>query len=646
MRKKRLCCCFLALILALTGIFVPQPETKTAKAATIAVKYGGKKHTYGTKKQTSAKVNGKKISSKMPGVIINNTNVVPVKVFKNASLGISYSYNSSQKVVTLKKNKTTLKLTMGSKIAKVNGKKVTMSTKAERMYLVSNKTYYLMVPARFVAEKLGFTYVWNNGKRLCTINNKVKATKTPPVITEIPVTKVPIITERPYTSPIPTAKVKPTPTVTATPVPTDTPIITITPVITDTPIITTAPAITDTPIITTAPSVVSTPTAEPAVTPKISPTPVAEEEMKAVWISYLEFSTTKQTEAQFKKKINTMFDNCVSYGMNTVIVQVRPFSDAMYKSEYFPWSRYASGTQGVDPGYDPLEIMVDLAHKKGLKIQAWLNPYRVTLASTSASSLANGHPAKKWMNSTNEDTKRNVLSYGGNLYYNPSKSAVRTLIVNGVKEIVKNYDIDGIHFDDYFYPSFDSNNYEDVFDATEYETYVENCEEAGTEPNNIVSWRRGNVNKLVREVYAAVKELDFNVVFGISPAGNIDNLLSNVKYYANVKTWMSNTNYVDYICPQIYWSFQNKVCPYAETVDRWISLKKSDTVKLYIGIAVYRAGTDVETEWKNSNDVLKRQILYGRSKKEVSGFCFYRYDSFQASTSKIELANLLPLLNN
>ncbi|MBD5088477.1 MAG: family 10 glycosylhydrolase, partial [Clostridiales bacterium] len=181
-------------------------------------------------------------------------------------------------------------------------------------------------------------------------------------------------------------------------------------------------------------------------------------------------------------------------------------------------------------------------------------------------------------------------------------------------------------------------------DAPEYETYVENCEEAGTEPNSIVSWRRGNVNKLVREVYAAVKESDPNVVFGISPAGNIDNLLSNVKYYANVKTWMSNTNYVDYICPQIYWSFQNKVCPYAETVDRWISLKKSDTVKLYIGIAVYRAGTDAETEWKNSSDVLKRQIVYGRSKKEVSGFCFYRYDSFLATTSKKELANLLPLL--
>lgn len=590
--RKRLSYCFLILVLALTSIFVPCQEMRTASAASITVKYGGKKYTYGAKKQTSAKINGKKISSKMPGLIIDGTNIVPVKVFKHESLGISYSYNSSKKIVTFKKDGTTLKLTMGSKIAKVNGKKVTMSIKAERMYLISNKTYYLMVPARFVAEKLGFTYNWNNAKRICTINKKVVKT--------------------------------PTPVVTKEPDDTKTPVDTLAPVDTVSSSVISAPAVTGT---------------------QETPLDEVEEEMKAVWISYLEFGTTKQTEAQFKKKMNTMFDNCVSYGMNTVIVQVRPFSDAMYKSEYFPWSRYASGTQGTDPGYDPLEIMVELAHQKGLKIQAWLNPYRVTLSSTSASSLADGHPAKKWMNSSNESTNRNVLSYGGNLYYNPSKSAVRTLIVNGVKEIVKNYDIDGIHFDDYFYPSFDANNYQDVFDAPEYEAYVEKCNETDKKPNSIVSWRRSNVNNLVKAVYAAVKELDSNVVFGISPAGNIDNLLSTVKYYVNIKTWMSNDNYVDYICPQIYWSFKNKVCPYAETVDRWISLKTNDSVKLYIGIAVYRAGTDVETEWKESSDVLKRQIVYGRGKEEISGFCFYRYDSFLASTSKKELQNLLPLLN-
>ena len=125
------------------------------------------------------------------------------------------------------------------------------------------------------------------------------------------------------------------------------------------------------------------------------------------------------------------------------------------------------------------------------------------------------------------------------------------MIINGVKEIVKNYDVDGIHFDDYFYPQMNS-TYKTAFDAKEYNSYVENKEAKGETPMSIVSWRRYNVNTLIKGVYAAVKEVDANVVFGISPAGNIDNLLSSSGYYANVKTWMANDNYVDYICPQIY----------------------------------------------------------------------------------------------
>lgn len=674
MRKKRVLCCLMSVILVVLGIFAARPEN--SKAATIQVKYEGKVYTYAAKKQTVAKVNGKTISSNMPGLVIDSTNLVPIKVFKDSSLGISCSYNSSKKILTLKKNGTIIKLTMGSKTAKVNGKNVTMTTKAQRMYLVSNKTHYVMVPARFVTEKFGFAYSWNNAKRMCTINTKLTATATPKVTATPKITATPKVTATPKITAMPeittTPKITATPEVTQTPEATEVanttenPELTATPVATETVEITTQPVVTGTaivdelanpPLILVTPTavvatvtptvtVVPSPTVTPTPTTAPTPTPVVEQEMKAMWISYLEYSTTKQTEAQFKKNMNTMFDNCVSYGMNTVIVHVRPFSDAMYKSDYFPWSRYASGTQGTDPGYDPLQIMVELAHKKGLKIEAWLNPYRVTLGSTSASSLSSDHPARKWMNSSSAGTKRNVLSYNGNLYYNPSKSAVRTLIVNGVREIVKNYDVDGIHFDDYFYPSFDTSNYQSVFDAPEYNDYVASCKEAGTEPSTIVSWRRSNVNKLVKAVYAAVKEENPKVVFGISPAGNIDNLLSSVQYYVNVKTWMSNTNYVDYICPQIYWSFNNKVCPFAGTVDRWISLKKSDTVKLYIGIAVYRAGTDVETEWKTSTDVLKRQILYGRSKKEVDGFYFYRYDSFQASTSKKELANLLPILQD
>ena len=151
-------------------------------------------------------------------------------------------------------------------------------------------------------------------------------------------------------------------------------------------------------------------------------------EMRAVWISYLEFLKSKNyTEAQFKAYVNEMFDNCADSGMNTVIVQVRPFSDAMYPSKYFPWSQYASGELGKNPGYDPLEYMVRAAHERNLKIHAWINPYRITGSGTDVSALPENHPARKWY--ANEATKRNVLIYNNALYYNPSSKEVQNLIV-------------------------------------------------------------------------------------------------------------------------------------------------------------------------------------------------------------------------
>ena len=575
------------LLLCLSIPNIPYGSAKAAKEP-ITLKYGGKKYTFSSKKQTTAKVNGKKVNTPIPGVIIDGTNFVCPTVIKVKELGISYSYSSAKKQVTLKKGKKSIIVTMGNKIAKVNGKDVKLSTAPQRVYYIEKKKYYNILPARFVFETFGFTYTWQQNSQSCSIVDKVTTTATP--------------TKKPNVTTTPEATKKPQNTTTETP---------------------------------------KAPTATPTIAP--TKTPESKTEMKAMWISYLEFGSSAKTETQFRKKVTQMFDNCVSYGMNTVIVQVRPFSDAMYRSDYFPWSKYASGTLGKNPGYDPLKIMVDLAHKKGLKIQAWLNPYRITTGVTNVSGLPSNHPAKKWANSTTSSVKRRVLSYEGNLYYNPSSSQVRTLIINGVKEIVKNYNVDGIHFDDYFYPNLGS-AYKTNFDATEYNAYVASCKEKGKTANTIVKWRRNNVNTLVKGVYAAVKEINPKIEFGISPAGNIDNLSSSSAYYVDIKTWMSKNNYVDYVCPQIYWSFNNSVCPYKATVKRWADLKTSNSVDLYIGLAVYRAGTTIEKEWSTSNTVLKRQVIYGRSEKRVSGFAFYRYDSFQTTTSKKEINNLLPIL--
>lgn len=376
-------------------------------------------------------------------------------------------------------------------------------------------------------------------------------------------------------------------------------------------------------------------------------------EMRAVWISYLEFANAKienKTETQFKTWVDKMFDKCVKMNMNAVVVQVRPFGDALYNSDYFPWSKYVSGKQGKDPGYDPLEYMVEAAHNRGLQIHAWLNPYRVTSGDTKVSNLSFDNQARKWKKSSNKSKQRNVLSYGGNLYYNPAKSDVRNLIVKGAVEIVKKYDVDGIHFDDYFYPTL-GKKYKTAFDYTEYKSYVSGCKADGTTPDSIVTWRRKNVNKLVSSVYKAVKAENSNIQFGISPAGNINNLYAVDKYYVDIKTWMKSENYVDYVCPQIYWSFEHSFCPFDKTVESWTVLKKSDTVKLYIGIAAYKAGISTseakaigDIGWSKTSSEMKKQVEYSRNTKMIDGYMFYRYDNLVSSKVKKEISNLKEIL--
>lgn len=381
-------------------------------------------------------------------------------------------------------------------------------------------------------------------------------------------------------------------------------------------------------------------------------------EMRAMWISYLEFKTTGYTEAEFKAKIDKMFDDSVDLNMNTVIVQVRPFSDALYPSKYFPWSKYVSGTQGKDPGYDPLEYMVEAAHERGLEFHAWINPYRVTLQSGDYSALSKDNPARKWYEDKDTTKNRNVLTFDTdgdkkpNIYFNPASTTAQNLIVNGVKEIVENYDVDGIHFDDYFYPNLGS-KYKTAFDNIEYNAYVSKTIDSGKKPNTIDVWRRNNVNTLVKKVYAAIKDIDSSVQFGISPAGNPVNLYLTQGNYVDVKTWMASDKYIDYICPQLYWSFENTYtdkntgfsAAYDKALDYWLSLRTSSTVNMYVGIPTYRAGSSVEPEWKENDDVLQRMVEYGRSTGEVDGYFFFRYDFFFKDATQAEVGNLLDILN-
>ena len=353
------------------------------------------------------------------------------------------------------------------------------------------------------------------------------------------------------------------------------------------------------------------------------------EEVRAIWLSYLDLKAMllasgdqSAGEKQFTKNIETAFDNMQALGLNTVIAQVRPFSDALYESELFPWSYLAAGTEGKDPGFDPLEIMVEQAHARGMRLEAWINPYRVRNgANTREMSASN--PANAMLKTGD------AIQYNGAITYNPASKKAQQLIVDGVKEIVENYDVDGIHFDDYFYPTTDM-----AFDKASYQSY----RSAGGTLDQ-ADWRRQNVNDLVKAVYAAIKEIDEDVVFGISPQGNMDNNYNN--QFIDVEEWLTEDGYIDYICPQIYFGFQNSTCPYAETVKAWDQQITND-VKLYVGLAPYKIGLEDtyagngKWEWANNDDLLARMVETARESENYQGFSLFRYDSVFCPQSDVK----------
>lgn len=385
---------------------------------------------------------------------------------------------------------------------------------------------------------------------------------------------------------------------------------------------------------------------------KIDKEKEVKEEFQAVWISYLEFgnwlrdpSTGKLgfTEKRFQQMTDEMFDQAVKFKMNAVVVHVRPFGDAIYPSNNFPWSEYISGKQGEAPGFDPLKYMVSAAHERGLDFHAWINPYRVTMNSTNIKLLSPNNIARIWRTNSTKMDDRNILSFDGQLYFNPAITEVQDYICNGIEEIVSDYDVDGIHFDDYFYPCLGT-NYKTNFDYIEYKSYYENCKNNGITAKSIADWRRENVNSLIQKTYQKIKSINNSVAFGISPGGFLDYLQEDNQYYCDVKTWLSNPGYIDYICPQLYWSFRHDKYPYDEILNRWLALRTNRDVKMYVGIAAYKAGSKLEKEWKNDVNILKDQVEYGRDTGGVDGFMYFRYDFFFNKLSKNSINKLLKIL--
>lgn len=353
-------------------------------------------------------------------------------------------------------------------------------------------------------------------------------------------------------------------------------------------------------------------------------------ERRSVWVSFLELSKAGYTEMDFRTRANNILNDMVSRNMNTLYFHVRPFSDAMYRSDYFPWSTYASGKEGKDPGFDPLSIMVKEAHSRGIKIHAYINPYRVNYASIFEGLKKDPlnykwkNPAYSWRNDTDENNDRNVLKHGNMYFYNPSKPEVISLITNGVREICERYDVDGVIFDDYFYPNLGA-KYKENFDSEEYDEYVTEMEEGGNTALNIVAWRRENINTMVKSVYAAIKGAGKNQEFGISPAGNINNLKSNYTYYVDIERWCSEPGFMDYIEPQQYWGFDNKYVPFEKNVSAWRKLIKNPQLKLYFAIPISYLEAQPDKEWRENVDILGA-MLQNLRHQGIGGFSIFRYD--------------------
>ena len=358
-------------------------------------------------------------------------------------------------------------------------------------------------------------------------------------------------------------------------------------------------------------------------------------EWRAVWVSYLEWARMDfSSEEMFRAGAAQLLDNCAGLGLNTVLAQVRPFGDALYRSNLYPWSHLCTGVQGQDPGFDPLDVLLQEAHGRGLSVEAWINPYRLRSSAAVPPNLAETnlictHP--EW-----------TCTVGEGVYLNPAEPAAAGYVVQGVAELVQNYAVDGIHFDDYFYPTTDEG-----IDAVQF---------AASGVSSRTIWRRENVTALVQAVHDAVKAQDPTLRFGISPQGNPDN--DEDRQYSDVKAWLAaggDHAVVDYLCPQVYWgegftlsSGSNRFA-FENIVQEWLGYPRAADVALYFGLGAYRIGVgdggadpDAGTRW-NTGEALARQVQFLRE-QNAGGWALYRYGSLfdpdRAAAAEAECAAL------
>ena len=363
-----------------------------------------------------------------------------------------------------------------------------------------------------------------------------------------------------------------------------------------------------------------------------TPVPQPEEEFRGVWVATVANidwpskpgDPWQKKQADFRKILN--FYSKLKF--NAVLVQVRTAGDAFYPSRLAPWSRYLTGKEG-NPGSlseDPLKWMIDETHKRGMEFHAWLNPYRATfdMQTELLDPQHDFYQYPEWM-----------VNYGEKYYYNPGIPEVRKHIVDVVREVVARYNVDGIHFDDYFYPYRIQG---EVFeDSTAFETYAESDQ-------SLEDWRRNNINLLVRDTHNAIKELKPWVEFGISPFGvwrnasqdprGSDTRAGQTNYddlYADPLEWSQN-GWIDYLAPQLYWSLDYAPAAHRKLLSWWSEAVPE--TPLYIGNGAYKIRNNQDEAWKEKTE-LPEQLILGRNTKNIKGNIFFSARSLMTKNGDV-----------
>ncbi len=330
-----------------------------------------------------------------------------------------------------------------------------------------------------------------------------------------------------------------------------------------------------------------------------------------VWLTYSEVNS--MLDGDFKTEFQSLIKNCQSLKIKNLYIHVRAFGDSLYESKLFPIN---PKLESYD--FDVLKYVIDACHKNDISVHAWINPYRISTSTQNIDEIDINSPAYLWLKDEKGENDINVCFSDG-IYLNPAESEVRQLILNGVREIVENYDVDGIHYDDYFYPT-----QSEEFDKASYDLYFERSQN----PLSLDDWRRANVDSLISGTYNAVKFKNKNVIFSVSPAADLSKNFGNL--YADVTSWVKN-GYVDVIIPQLYFGFEYPDDDYKfeNLLIKWKEISAlNKNVGLVIGLGFYKAiptlSADIP-EWQANDDIIARQVEIIESDDNVKGFVYFSY---------------------